>query len=359
MRKTEPIQGKITRVINVNPINPEPEVISLAAEIIRDGGLVAFPTETVYGLGANALDADAVLQIFHAKSRPHTDPLIVHLADAESLPNLVADIPSVVSTLTSIFWPGPLTLVLLKSEAVPSIVTAGGSTIAVRVPAHNVALALIRAAGVPIAAPSANRFGQVSPTSSDHVFADLNGRIEMILDGGETTVGVESTVLALTTDVPVILRPGGVSLEVLQSVIGKVDVQHQQLEEKQVAVSPGTQLKHYAPQAELTVYFGSRSNVISAIRAGAEHHLRSGKKVGILAAEEDKVQFADIPVILQTLGSIESLDDVARNLYAALRTLDQAAVEVILARDFGSSGLGLAIRDRLTRASAGRVVRLP
>ena len=295
----EPIPGKTTRVISVNPLAPEPLVISLAAEIIRNGGLVAFPTETVYGLGANALNAEAVKAIFRAKSRPHTDPLIVHLASAESLPDLVADIPPIVHALTSRFWPGPLTLVLPKSKTVPSVVTAGGSTVAVRVPAHKVALALIRAAGVPIAAPSANRFGQVSPTSPAHVFADLNGRIELILNGGDTTVGVESTVLTLVTEVPTILRPGGVSLEVLQSVLGEVHVQHQHLTERQVAVSPGTQLKHYAPQAELTVYLGSGANVISAMRAQAEHHLRSGQKVGILVAAEDEAHFADIPAVIQ------------------------------------------------------------
>jgi L-threonylcarbamoyladenylate synthase len=352
------IHEKITRVISVNALAPEPSVIAQAAEIICSGGLVAFPTETVYGLGANALDPDAVKGIFRAKSRPHTDPLIVHLASAEALPDLVADVPTVVQALSSNFWPGPLTLVLRKSKAVPRIVTAGGPTVAVRVPAHTVALALIRAAGVPIAAPSANRFGQVSPTSSAHVFADLNGRIEMILDGGDTSVGVESTVLSLTTGVPTILRPGGVSLEALQNVLGEVQVQHQQLNENQVALSPGTQLKHYAPQAELTVYLGSRSGVLSAIRTQAEHHLRSGEKVGILVAEEDKAQFNDIPAVIQVLGSLSNLEDVARHLYAALRALDQAGVVVILARDFGGSGLGLAIRDRLTRAAAGRVIRV-
>jgi L-threonylcarbamoyladenylate synthase len=355
----EPVSGKKTRVISVNPSAPEPLAISIAAEIIRAGGLVAFPTETVYGLGANALNAEAVRGIFHAKSRPHTDPLIVHLASSESLQDLVADIPPIVHALTARFWPGPLTLVLPKSSAVPSVVTAGGSTIAVRVPAHKVALALIRASGVPIAAPSANRFGQVSPTSPLHVLADLNGRIELVLDGGDTTVGVESTVLALVKDVPTILRPGGVSLEALQSVIGEVHVQHQHLSENEIAVSPGSQLKHYAPQAELTVFLGSRINVIPAIRFQAEHHLKSGHIVGVLIAEEDRAQFADIPAIIQVLGSLENLDDVARHLYSALRAFDRQAVDFILARDFGSSGLGLAIRDRLIRASAGHVVRLP
>lgn len=354
----ESIRGKTTRVISVNPLAPDPVIIGQAAEIIRKGGLVAFPTETVYGLGANAFDAGAVKGIFRAKSRPRTDPLIVHLASAEALPNIVLDVSPVVQMLISKFWPGPLTLVLPKSKAIPAVVTAGGATVAVRVPAHRVALALIRAAGVPIAAPSANRFGQVSPTCSEHVFADLNGLIDMILDGGDTVVGVESTVLSLANETPTILRPGGVSLEALRSVLGEVHVQHHQRMDSEVAVSPGTQLKHYAPRAELSVYRGPRSVILTAIRSQAEYHLRSGKKVGILVAEEDKIQFADIPAVVHVLGSIDNLEDVARHLYAALRALDQKEVAVILARDFGSSGLGLAIRDRLTRASAGRVIRL-
>ncbi len=349
---------RTTHVIRVNPLAPDPVIISRAAEIIRQGGLVAFPTETVYGLGANALDADAVKGIFRAKSRPFTDPLIVHLASDETLQELVADVSPIVQMLISRFWPGPLTLVLPKSRAVSAVVTAGGSTVAVRIPAHKVALALIRAAGVPIAAPSANSFGQVSPTCAEHVFADLKGRIDMILDGGDTIVGVESTVLSLAHGIPTILRPGGVSLEALQSVLGEVQVQHHQLMDSEIALSPGTHLKHYAPQANLTVYMGTRSVTLSAIRARAECLLQSGEKVGILVAEEDQVQFFDIPAVVQVLGSIENLEDVARHLYAALRALDQKDVSVILAYDFGSSGLGLAIRDRLTRASAGRIVRL-
>jgi L-threonylcarbamoyladenylate synthase len=352
------MRDKVTQVIGVNPLTPEPSVIAAAAEIICAGGLVAFPTETVYGLGANALDEHAVKGIFRAKSRPDTDPLIIHLASAESLPYLVEEIPSAVGALSSQFWPGPLTLVLKKSKAVPSVVTAGGNTVAVRVPAHPVALALIEAAGVPIAAPSANRFGRVSPTSAAHVLADLNGRIELILDGGDTSVGVESTVLALVGDVPVILRPGGVSLEALQRVLGKVRIQRPQLTEQEVAVSPGTQLKHYAPKAELTVFQGTHSDIIAAIQSHAQIYLQQGKVVGVLVSEEDEAQFADIPSIVQTLGSSKILEEIARHLYAALRALDQQGVDVILARDFGSSGLGLAIRDRLTRASGGRIVKL-
>lgn len=356
MASTEAIK---THVLRVNPSAPELAVITRAAEVIRQGGLVAFPTETVYGLGANALDSTAVMRIFRAKFRPRTDPLIVHVTSVDALAHLVTEIPPIVHILADRFWPGPLTLVLPKSGAVPSIVTAGGPTVAIRVPAHKVALALIRAAGVPIAAPSANRFGQVSPTSPAHVLADLNGRIEMVLDGGTTTVGVESTVLSLEMDVPTILRPGGISLEALQDVLGDVRVHHPQLTEKETAVSPGTQLKHYAPQAALTVYQGARRPVLAAIRTQAECHLQSGERVGVLIAEEDVEQFKDIPVVIQVLGSFSNLEDVARRLYAALRALDAENVSVILVRDFGSTGLGLAIRDRLTRAAAGRVVMLP
>ncbi len=346
----------MTVVVQVSKVHPEPGVIVRAAAIIRRGGLVAFPTETVYGLGANALDPDAVESIFTAKERPSYDPLIVHLQDATQMELVAADIPDLTWKLAAEFWPGPLTLVLPRQPRVPSAVTAGGDTVAVRVPSHPVAHALIVAAGVPIAAPSANRFGRVSPTRAEHVWTDLAGRIDIILDAGPTSVGVESTVLSLVEATPRILRPGGVSREALARLLESVEVEHHTIVEGGTAVSPGTTPQHYAPEASLTLFQGPRAQVLPAMRRAALGYIEAGERVGLLLVEEDLSVFADLPVIREALGSVDSLSQIAQRLYSALRALDEAGVEVILARDVGTTGLGLAIRDRLTRAAAGGVV---
>ena len=360
-----------TRVLPVDPQQPEPEVIAQAAKLIRAGEVVAFPTETVYGLGADAWRAEAVQRIFAAKERPAYDPLIVHLADATWLPQAVKHAPPVARELAARFWPGPLTLVLPRGERIPDIVTAGGETVAVRVPAHPVALALLRAADAPIAAPSANRFGHVSPTRAEHVLADLDGCIPLILDGGPTPVGVESTVLSLATPTPTILRPGGVSRESLRAVLGEVALYTQSatsqeatslpgggIEGSETVPSPGTLDQHYAPRAQLRFYTGPRAVVLPALRAAAFELDAAGERVGLLVAEEDRAALSDAPGIIQTLGAQGDVPSIARRLFAALRALDAAGVSVILARDFGSAGLGLAVRDRLTRAAGGDVIRV-
>lgn len=347
---------KQTLLLPVDPVAPDPVAIRQAAAVLQSGGLVAFPTETVYGLGANALDDGAVQGIFAAKGRPAYDPLIVHLADCDALPQVVADAPPVAYTLAACFWPGPLTLVLPRSPRIPLSVTAGGPTVAVRVPAHPVALALIRAAGFPIAAPSANRFGRLSPTQAAHVLDDLDGRVDVILDGGPTPVGVESTVLSLVTPVPTILRPGGVSREALEAVLGEVQMLERAFSAEEIAPSPGTLTKHYAPRARLTLYQGPRDAVLRVMRATAAQLAGAGQRVGLLLATEDSPAFAGVPVTMEAVGAAGMLDEAARQLFTALRALDRAEVTVILARDFGVDGLGLAIRDRLTRAAAGNVV---
>ncbi|MBN2390480.1 MAG: threonylcarbamoyl-AMP synthase [Anaerolineae bacterium] len=354
----QPSQGSRTLVLPVDPATPDLVAIRQAAAVLRSGGLVAFPTETVYGLGANALDAEAVQGIFAAKGRPAYDPLIVHLAGTESLLDVVAEIPPLVETLATRFWPGPLTLVLPRGSRIPLAVTAGGPTVAVRVPAHPVALALIRAASFPIAAPSANRFGHLSPTQAAHVLDDLGGRIDVLLDGGPTPVGVESTVLSLVTPVPTILRPGGVSREALVMVLGQVDVAGRIFIAEDVAPSPGTLTQHYAPRAKLTLYQGSREAVLQTMHAAVAQLTAAGQRVGLLLAEGDAVTFAGLPVTIQSIETDGELEGAARQLFTALRMLDRAGVSTILARDFGARGLGLAIRDRLTRAAAGNVVRV-
>ena len=347
-----------TLLLPVDPAAPDPTAIRQAAAVLQHGGLVAFPTETVYGLGANALDAEAVQRIFAAKGRPAYDPLIVHLAGPEALPAVGVEIPPLAETLAAQFWPGPLTLVLPRGPRIPLAVTAGGSTVAVRVPAHPVALALIRAAGFPVAAPSANRFGHLSPTQAAHVLDDLDGRIDLLLDGGPASVGVESTVLSLVTPVPTILRPGGVSRESLVAVLGQVDVSGHVFTAEEVVPSPGALEQHYAPRARLTLYQGPRRAVWRAMRAAAAQLAAAGQRVGLLLAEGDAVAFAGLSVTVQSIETAGGLEGAARQLFTALRALDRAGVTAILARDFGARGLGLAIRDRLTRAAAGNVVKV-
>jgi L-threonylcarbamoyladenylate synthase len=346
----------MTLVLRVDPEAPDAEVIAHAAEVILSGGLVAFPTETVYGLGANALDGSAVLGIFRAKERPAYDPLIVHLADADALDVVAACVSDTALRWAAAFWPGPLTLVLPRHPRIPLQVTAGGDTVAVRVPAHRVACALIAAAGVPIAAPSANRFGRVSPTCADHVLGDLEGRIDLLLDGGCTTVGLESTVVSLVEETPTILRPGGVSYEALSEILGQVMIASPVITDDTPLASPGTTAKHYAPRAQVVLYRGERARVLEVIRRDTLRYLAEGEAVGLLLAEEECRGMADLPVTVQGVGSLASMPEVAQQLYSALRALDHAGVTLILARDFGTEGLGLAIRDRLTRAASGRVI---
>jgi L-threonylcarbamoyladenylate synthase len=350
----------MTRILTVDPDAPETEAIEQAAAEILGGRLVAFPTETVYGLGANSLDSQAVARIFIAKGRPATDPLIVHLASADDLPGVAHSIPPIVQTLSRTFWPGPLTLILPKRPAVPKNVSAGLETVAVRVPSNPIAQALLRACGVPIAAPSANRFGSVSPTTAQHVLADLGDLVDLILDGGPTPIGVESTVLDVTRTPWMILRPGGITREALEAVIGPVAVYSETAREPVSPSisqpSPGLMAKHYAPRAELwLVILPTIEEAVADIARLARQHLTEGRQVGLLLADEDRPFFDDLPLKVFTLGSAADLESVARNLYAGLRALDEQGVEVILARDFGEQGLGLAIRDRLRRA-ASRVI---
>jgi L-threonylcarbamoyladenylate synthase len=328
-----------------------PENIALSARTILEGGLVAFPTETVYGLGANALDETAVQRIFTAKGRPTADPLIVHLGGLEQIEQAASAVPQVAQCLAEAFWPGPLTLVLPKQPRISHLVTSGLETVAVRVPNHPIALALLREAGTPIAAPSANRFGHISPTTAQHVWHDLNGRIEIILDGGSAPLGVESTVLDVSTTPPRILRPGGVTREMLETVIGEVIVLTHKRKAEKGLPSPGLLEKHYAPRAGMIFFKGE--NARQAMFSHLEKERASGKKIGILAADEDAVTFEQGGEVVYRLGA--DLESVARHIYAGMRWLDSQSVDLILCRDFGESGLGLAIRDRLTRA-ASRVI---
>jgi L-threonylcarbamoyladenylate synthase len=343
-----------TRLVALDPNQPDPAALGEAAALIQAGRLVAFPTETVYGLGANALDAAAVARIFAAKERPAYDPIIVHVADAAELDQLTATTPALLRLLIEHFWPGPLTLVLPRSEAVPDVVTAGGPTVAVRSPAHPLARALLLAAGTPIAAPSANRFSRTSPTTAQHVWDDLAGRIDMILDGGPTQVGVESTVLDLTTDPPTLLRPGGVTREALEAVIGPIRLSSRR-EDGDPLPGPGMLDRHYAPQAVLWLFTGNDETIHAAMRRVSQCLSADEQRIGLLLADEDRPFLDDLPAEKVFLGSLNDLPGVARRLFRSMRTLDDAGVDLILARDFPPQELGNAVRDRLRRA-AGQIM---
>ena len=351
MSEIEPID---TKRLVVDPRRPDPEQIAQAAAVIRRGGLVAFPTETVYGLGANALDADAVRRIFVAKGRPTYDPVIVHLSGADELDRIARDVPDVARVLAARFWPGALTLVLPKAEIVPGIVTSAGPTVAVRCPDHPLAQSLIVAAGTPIAAPSANRFSHTSPTTAQHVWDDLAGKIEMILDGGLTPIGVESTVLDVTGAVPRILRPGGVTAEALTAVLPHIETQP--LTDNQAPPAPGMLERHYAPRAEMWLFTGSDMAVRQAIWANGERERANGRSVALMLADEDVPFFADGRFVIESVGSLTALEQVAQNLFRTMRQLDNAGPDLILARDFPPTRLGSAIRDRLRRASRRVIV---
>ncbi len=346
-----------TRIYPISPDQPDPEAIQAAAQVLRGGGLVAFPTETVYGLGANALSADAVARIFAAKERPASDPIIVHLADLGQL-ELVAVAPSpLVYRLAESFWPGPLTLVLCRAPAVPANVSAGRDTVAVRRPAHPVAQALLVAAGVPVAAPSANRFARPSATLAAHVVEDLQGRVDVILDAGPTPIGLESTVVDLTREPPAVLRPGGLAVEALRTLIPDLQVIERYLQPQEAGLeAPGMLLKHYSPRAELRLFDGPYPSVIQRMRADAEALLRSGIRVGILCTDEERSAFHDLEIEIVQIGPRSDLAEIGRRLFQAMRALDAAGVDIILAHSLERSGLGAAIWDRLLRAAEGRVI---
>ncbi|HET9110123.1 MAG TPA: L-threonylcarbamoyladenylate synthase [Ktedonobacterales bacterium] len=332
------------------------ERIAQAAALLRAGMLVAFPTETVYGLGADATNAEAVAAIFTAKERPLSDPLIVHIADLAELPHVARDIPPIAWELARRFWPGPLTLVLPRAEGIPPIVAAGGETVGVRMPAHPVALALLRAAGVPVAAPSANRFMRTSPTTAEHVLADLDGRIAAVLDGGACMVGVESSVLDLTSAPPRLLRPGGVTLEQLRAVLPDTEGPMERAATSEaVARAPGQMDRHYAPRTHLVVYDAAGEAGRDAVLAGARRALAAGRRVGALVPDDEAAALEALGVVVERLGPVRELSQQTRRLYAALRALDARGCDVLLAHTFAREGLGLALWDRLRRAAGGHL----
>lgn len=323
-----------------------------AAELLKRGEVVAFPTETVYGLGADATNEEAVKKIFQAKGRPSDNPLIIHISNASQLEELAEEIPDSAKSVMQAYWPGPLTIVFKrKAGSLANAATAGLETVAVRMPDHPVALAIIEAAGLPIAAPSANRSGKPSPTTAEHVAHDLIGRISGIVDGGETGVGVESTVLDCTEMIPVILRPGGVTKEELESVIGPVKEDTALINKEAAPRSPGMKYVHYAPDAPLILLDGGDSFMQQFI----DEQKGKGLRVGVLVtAERSGIFSADEEIVC---GSRKELSSVASGLYQALRAFDARQVDVIIGEVFPREGIGEAIMNRLEKAAGHRILK--
>jgi L-threonylcarbamoyladenylate synthase len=330
-------------------LTASPEDIARAAKILRNGGTVAFPTETVYGLGANALDPSAVASIFAAKDRPNWDPLIVHISSRAMLDE-VATVPPEAERLIEAFWPGSLTLLLPRTNKIPDAVTAGRPLVGVRMPTHPIALALIEATGIPIAAPSANRFGRTSPTTAAHVLEDLDHRIDAILDGGPTTVGVESTVLDPNPSPMILYRPGAITAAMLEPIAGAVTLYHppqQSIAEPQSLPSPGIGIRHYAPRAHLILVANE-----SELNAQLDQLRSSQNSIGIMLPQGWTVSKNHTETY--SWGSIDDPDYLARSLFAGLRELDRRGVAIIICPLPNPEGLGLAIRDRLKKAAKSK-----
>ena len=333
------------------------EALGVAAELLRNGQLVAFPTETVYGLGANALDADAVLGIFAAKGRPADNPLIVHIHDRNQL-DALCFVNDRAARLMDAFWPGPLTLIMPRKPAVPDAVSAGLDTVAVRMPSHPVASALLKACDLPIAAPSANRSGKPSPTTAKHVLDDMDGRIPLILDGGDCDVGLESTVVDVTGETPCILRPGGVTKAMIEAVIGEVTVAGsvlRPLRPDETALSPGMRYKHYAPVGQVTLVEGYEADVVSALALLHRRAIEAEQTACVMCFTEHVAALRDCHP--HDIGSRDNPSEVAHRLFDTLRRLDDEGMDAIFSEVMPPEGVGLAVMNRLGRAAGFRSVQ--
>lgn len=347
-----------TQVKKVDAMHPDMDIMREAGEIIRQGGLVGFPTETVYGLGADALLPEGAKRIYAAKGRPSDNPLIVHIADFEALKKITSYIPPQAKALADAFWPGPLTMIFQKSDAVPYETTGGLDTVAVRMPSHPTALALIREGGGYIAAPSANTSGRPSPTLAEHVYEDLKGKIPMILDGGAVGIGIESTIIDLSEEIPMILRPGYITKEMLSEVIGEVkdDPGFASADPNVHPKAPGMKYRHYAPKAELLIVEGKMDQVIETINRMAKEQIGKGYKVGIIGTEESVASYEEGDV--KSIGTREDESTIAVHLYGILREFDQDEVDYIYSESFATGGIGSAIMNRLLKAAGHHVINI-
>ena len=347
-----------TKIIKINPQAIDFEAIAQAGEILKKGGLVAFPTETVYGLGGDATNPDASHKIYSAKGRPSDNPLIVHITNMEALEKMVAEVPPSAYALAERFWPGPLTMIFRKNEKIPYETTGGMDTVAVRMPSDPIARALIDASTGYVAAPSANTSGRPSPTEAEHVAQDLCGKIDMIIDGGSVPIGLESTIVDLTEDVPMILRPGYITLEMLGEVLDQVKVDPGLIaaDSDCKPKAPGMKYRHYAPKADLKVVEGETDAVVQEINRLCTELSAQNKRVGIIATEETKDRYEQGIVI--SIGARDDEEAIARHLYGILRRFDELGVDAIFSESFATAGMGQAIMNRLLKAAGHQVLEV-
>lgn len=347
-----------TKVVEININTFSPDELTEAGNIIKDGGLVAFPTETVYGLGGDGLNPESSKKIYEAKGRPSDNPLIIHIAELKDLFTITSGVSDKALLLAEKFWPGPLTMILKKAQVVPYETTGGLDTVAVRMPDNKIALEFIKKAGGFVAAPSANLSGRPSPTKASHVENDMNGRIEMIIDGGISTIGLESTIVDMTEEVPIILRPGFISINSLSRVVGDVIYDAAILESgsDEPPRAPGMKYRHYAPKGDLSIVKGEKDKVIEYIRAQAEQALSEGERVGIIATEETYLNYS--ATVVQNIGSRDDEATIARRLYAVLREFDEDGITRIYSEEFDTPNMGQAIMNRLIKAAGHHIIKL-
>ena len=348
-----------TKVVKIDKEQIDDEKLMEAAEILRAGGLVAFPTETVYGLGANALNEEAAKKIYAAKGRPSDNPLIAHISKPEELAPLVKEVPEAGKKLMEAYWPGPLTMIFPKSDIVPYGTTGGLDTVAIRMPSDPIANRMIALAGIPIAAPSANTSGRPSPTTAEHVYQDMNGKIEMILDGGAVGIGVESTIVDVSGPVPMLLRPGAITIEMLRETLGQVDIDPVILGPVSGDIkpkAPGMKYRHYAPKADMILVEGDMDKVGDYINEQTKKAEAEGKKVGIICTEESRDMYQGGN--LEVIGSREHEETVAHNLFAVLRDFDARKVDCIFSESFSKDQLGQAIMNRLCKAAGYHIINV-
>lgn len=343
-----------TKILTVNTKNIDIEKLKVASSYIKEGKLVVFPTETVYGLGADGLNTKACEEIFRAKNRPSDNPLILHISKIDQLKSLVSETPEEAKILVKNLWPGPLTLIFKKSELIPNVVTAGGDTVAIRMPKDPIARKFIELCNTPIAAPSANISGRPSPTNASDVYFDMNGRVSVIIDGGDCEIGIESTVLDLTEDKPMILRPGFYTYEYIKGFLPNLILDDSLVDDNITPKSPGQKYRHYAPKAEMKIFVGDNS--ASYILNEAIKYSENGKKVGILAFEDALNIFYDFEFV--SLGNKNNLIEMSHVLFSALRILDKKNVDVILAQGIKDKNLGKSIMNRMKKSASGNVIYL-
>lgn len=350
-----------TRVLNIDEDNIDKSLIEVAASVIKSGGVVAFPTETVYGLGANAVDSIAIKNIFKAKGRPSDNPLIVHIGDYSWLEKLVQDVPVVAKKLMDAFWPGALTIIMKKKACIPYETTAGLDTVGIRYPSNKVAIEFIKACGVAIAAPSANISGKPSATRGEHVIGDLNGKVDCIIVSNDSHIGLESTVIDVTSKIPVILRPGAVTKEQIFEVIGEVILDkgiNEGLRDGEIPKAPGMKYKHYAPNGQVIIIKGDLEKVVERIKKDAAYYVECGKKVGILATKQTKDEYNLNGVEVNVLGDRDNEETLASGLFGDLREFDKKNIDIILAEAVVTKGIGLAVMNRLMKAAGFNIIEV-